>query len=83
MNLTLELIERFTAIVGEKYALRDKQDIEPYLVEPRDKFGGKTSLVLRPAQVEEDFGHSQTGNGNRHRHYSPRRQYRPCGGAGT
>ena len=53
MTLTLELIERFTAIVGEKYALRDKQDIEPYLVEPRDKFGGKTSLVLRPAQVEE------------------------------
>jgi FAD/FMN-containing dehydrogenase len=53
MTLTPDLIERFVAIVGDRHALRDPRDIEPYLIEPREKFGGKTSLVLRPAEVEE------------------------------
>lgn len=53
MTLTQNLIERFVAIVGEAYALRSANDIEPYLIEPRDKFGGKTSLVLRPSNVDE------------------------------
>ncbi len=53
MTLTQALIERFVAIVGEAYALRDANDIEPYLIEPRDKFSGRTSLVLRPANVDE------------------------------
>ncbi len=53
MTLTPDLIERFVAIVGEKNALRDPHDIDPYLVEPREKFGGRTSLVLRPSEVEE------------------------------
>ncbi|MHC1549858.1 FAD-binding oxidoreductase [Phyllobacterium sp. K27] len=53
MTLTQGLIERFVTIVGEAYALRDESDIEPYLIEPRDKFGGKTPLVLRPSNVDE------------------------------
>ncbi len=53
MSLTPDLAQRFAAIVGEGNALRDPHDIEPYLIEPREKFGGKTSLVLRPSKVEE------------------------------
>lgn len=53
MSLTPDLIERFAIIVGEKNALQDQHDIEPFLIEPRDKFGGKTQLVLRPGTVEE------------------------------
>jgi FAD/FMN-containing dehydrogenase len=53
MTLTQDLIERFTAIVGEAYALRDASDIEPFLIEPRDKFGGRTLLVLRPSNADE------------------------------
>lgn len=53
MRLTSDLIDRFVAIVGDKNALRNADDIEPYLIEPREKFGGRTSLVLRPTTVEE------------------------------
>ncbi|MEK1891500.1 MAG: FAD-binding oxidoreductase [Phyllobacterium sp.] len=53
MSLTPELLERFVAIVGNGNALRDSRDIEPYLIEPREKFGGKTSLVLRPSTTDE------------------------------
>lgn len=47
------LIERFVAIVGEKYALRDEADIAPFVTERRGLWGGKTPLVLRPGTVEE------------------------------
>ena len=47
------LIERFAAIVGDRYALRAATDIEPYLTEPRGLWHGNTSLVLRPGTVEE------------------------------
>ncbi|TPN01789.1 FAD-binding oxidoreductase [Mesorhizobium sp. B2-1-3A] len=47
------LIDRFAAIVGEKYALRDEQDIAPYLIERRGLWHGATSLVLRPGSVDE------------------------------
>ncbi len=47
------LLERFAAIVGATNALRDPQAIAPYLIEPRDKFHGKTRLVLRPGSVDE------------------------------
>ncbi|MGF7008616.1 FAD-binding oxidoreductase [Aminobacter sp. BE322] len=47
------LAERFTAIVGERYAVRQGSDIEPYVHEPRGLFTGATSLVLRPGSVEE------------------------------
>jgi FAD/FMN-containing dehydrogenase len=47
------VIDRFAAIVGNKYALRDEQDIAPYLIERRGLWHGVTSLVLRPGSVDE------------------------------
>ncbi len=47
------LLDQFAAIVGAPYALRDAAAIAPYLIEPRDKFGGATSLVLRPGSIAE------------------------------
>jgi len=48
-----ELLARFTAIVGQKYAVTDKQAQEPYLVEMRDLYHGHTPAVLRPGSAEE------------------------------
>ena len=47
------LLDRFAAIVGDRYALRGEADIAPYLVEPRGLWHGSTPLVLRPGSVEE------------------------------
>ncbi|MBX3596932.1 MAG: FAD-binding oxidoreductase [Rhizobiaceae bacterium] len=47
------LIARFAAIVGERYALREPEDLTPFTSEPRGLFGGATQLVLRPGTVEE------------------------------
>src|SRR5262245_14940210 len=51
--LPADLIDRFATIVGELYALRDEVSIAPYLIEPRNKFHGRTGLVLRPGSVDE------------------------------
>ncbi len=47
------LLDRFARIVGPAYALSDRQAIEPFLIEPRDKFHGRTALVLKPGSVAE------------------------------
>jgi len=47
------LLKRFVAIVGEKYAITDAQAQEPYLVEMRHRWHGRTSAVLRPGTVAE------------------------------
>ena len=47
------LLARFAAIVGEKYAITDRQAQAPYLVEMRDMFQGRTPMVLRPGSVAE------------------------------
>jgi FAD/FMN-containing dehydrogenase len=52
-TLPSELIDRFARIVGASQALRDEAAIAPYLIEPRDKFHGRTPLVLRPGTVGE------------------------------
>jgi D-lactate dehydrogenase (cytochrome) len=52
-RLAPELLSRFIAIVGEKYAVTDKQTQESYLVEMRDLYHGVTPVVLRPGSVEE------------------------------
>ena len=46
-------LDRFAAIVGEKYAIRDVRDQQPYLVEMRELYHGRTPLVLRPGSVAE------------------------------
>ena len=47
------LLDRFAAIAGERYALRDPQAVAPYLVELRDRYFGRTAMVLRPGSVAE------------------------------
>jgi FAD/FMN-containing dehydrogenase len=47
------LLGRFAAIVGERHALRDTADIEPYVKERRGLYPGRSALVLRPDSVEE------------------------------
>jgi FAD/FMN-containing dehydrogenase len=51
--LSSELIARFAAIVGEKHAITDPAEQEPYLIEGRGLYRGSTALVLRPGSVEE------------------------------
>ena len=53
MRLDPDLVGRFASIVGEKYALRSADDIEPYIRELRKIFKGQSALVLRPGSPEE------------------------------
>ncbi len=48
-----ETLEKFTAIVGPANTLSADQDISPYLIEPRERYIGKTALVLRPGSTAE------------------------------
>src|SRR4249920_3639648 len=48
-----DLLDRFAAIVGDRYALRERDAVAPYLVELRDKFFGRTAMVLRPGSTAE------------------------------
>ncbi|WP_024508204.1 FAD-binding oxidoreductase [Bradyrhizobium sp. ARR65] len=48
-----ELIAKFKKIVGDKYAVTDQTDIEPYVTEERDLFHGRSPLVLRPGSTAE------------------------------
>jgi FAD/FMN-containing dehydrogenase len=50
---TAELIARFTEIVGPAHALTDPDQQLPYLREWRDRYIGRTPLVLRPGSTEE------------------------------
>ena len=48
-----ELLARFAAIVGKKYAVTDPEAQAPYLVEMRGLYHGRTALVLRPGTLAE------------------------------
>jgi FAD/FMN-containing dehydrogenase len=48
-----DLLARFTAIVGEKYAITERDAQAPYLVEMRGLYQGHTPVVLRPSSVDE------------------------------
>ena len=52
-TISADVLARFTAIVGEKYAITDPQLKAPYLVEARDLFKGNSPMVLRPGTVAE------------------------------
>jgi FAD/FMN-containing dehydrogenase len=52
-KLSADLLGRFRAIVGEKYAITDAQTQQPYLIEMRDLYHGHTPVVLRPGSVKE------------------------------
>ncbi|NRB31926.1 MAG: FAD-binding oxidoreductase [Rhizobiaceae bacterium] len=47
------LMDRFTAIVGERYALRTDADIAPFVTDMRGRYAAPSPLVLRPGSVEE------------------------------
>jgi len=47
------LLDRFAAIVGTRYAITDPSTQEPYLIEQRGLWRGRTPLVLRPGTVGE------------------------------
>ncbi|MBN9585216.1 MAG: hydroxyacid dehydrogenase [Afipia sp. 62-7] len=51
--LSPDLLARFAAIVGEKYAVTDPQEAAPYLTEERGLFQGHSPLVLRPGSTAE------------------------------
>ena len=53
LPLPPELVARFRAIVGDKYAVTDAADITPYVTEERDLFHGRSPLVLRPGTTAE------------------------------
>ena len=51
--------------------------IAPYLIEPREKFGGRTPLVLRPGSVAEVAAILKLANETRHADRAAGRQHRP------
>ncbi|MBX9772914.1 MAG: FAD-binding oxidoreductase [Xanthobacteraceae bacterium] len=48
-----ELLSRFAAIVGERYALTQANDIAPYMAEERQLYHGRSPMVLRPGSTAE------------------------------
>jgi D-lactate dehydrogenase (cytochrome) len=48
-----DLIARFARIVGERHAITDAREQQPYLVELRDLYQGRTPVVLRPGSTAE------------------------------
>jgi D-lactate dehydrogenase (cytochrome) len=46
-------VDRFIAIVGEKYATHDPKEMAPYLVERREIYQGRAAAVLRPGSTKE------------------------------
>ena len=51
--LSPDLLARFAAIVGDKYAVTDQRALEPHLVEQRGLYHGNTPLMLRPGSVAD------------------------------
>src|SRR3954469_5888648 len=51
--LAPDLLARFAAIVGERYAITDAADMAPYLTEERQLYHGRSPLVLRPGSVAD------------------------------
>jgi len=46
-------LDRFAAIVGDKYAIRDAHEMAPFLHEPRGLYEGRAALVLKPGSTKE------------------------------
>jgi len=53
IQIKSDLLARFAAIVGERYAITDPALQEQYLREMRDLYHGHTPMVLRPGSVAE------------------------------
>jgi D-lactate dehydrogenase (cytochrome) len=48
-----DLLPRFAAIVGDRYAITDPVALEPYLIEGRGIYRGRSAMLLRPGSVAE------------------------------
>ncbi|HML90878.1 FAD-binding oxidoreductase [Methyloceanibacter sp.] len=48
-----ETLTALAHIVGEAHALRDPEDMAPYLTEWRDRYRGRAALVLKPGSTDE------------------------------
>ncbi len=48
-----DLLARFIALVGDRYAVTDPEEQEKYLVEGRNLYRGTSPLILRPGTVKE------------------------------
>ncbi|MBN9599013.1 MAG: FAD-binding oxidoreductase [Afipia sp.] len=48
-----EVLDRFRAIVGDRHAVTDAQEMTPYLVEERGLYRGHSPLILRPGSTAE------------------------------
>jgi FAD/FMN-containing dehydrogenase len=48
-----DLLPRFATIVGDRYAITDPAALEPFLVEGRGLYHGRSSMLLRPGSVRE------------------------------
>ena len=51
--LPADLVGRFAALVGDRYAITDPAEQEKYLVESRNLYRGTSPLILRPGSVKE------------------------------
>ena len=51
--LSAELLARFAAIVGDKYAVTDPHEVAPYLVEERNLYQGRSPLEIGRASCRE------------------------------
>ena len=51
--LSPDVIARFRAIVGDKYAVTEPADVAPYVTEERGLYQGHSPLVLRPGSTAE------------------------------
>ncbi|MGO7726238.1 hydroxyacid dehydrogenase, partial [Rhizobium ruizarguesonis] len=52
-SISTELLNLFTAIVGDRHALRSAADLAPHLIENRGLYHGSSPLLLKPGSVEE------------------------------
>jgi len=48
-----DLLPRFAAIVGDRYAITDQTALAPFLIEGRGIYHGRTAMMLRPGSVAE------------------------------
>jgi D-lactate dehydrogenase (cytochrome) len=52
-TISPDLLSRFAVIVGDRYAITDPAALEPYLIEARGLYHGRSSMLLRPGSVSE------------------------------
>ena len=51
--MKVDLIDRFSQITGERYAIRRNTDIAPFVADTRGRYRASSPLVLRPGSVDE------------------------------